>query len=122
MTDKFNLKKFTCDECGVEFSNIFDYLREHEEEFSAILPLGNIGIDLMDVLKDLYELLKQNDTDTAINLICGIGAAFYAHSTGHLQDIVDEIILDEKVEKATRNMDVELRKILRKANDERFKD
>lgn len=122
MTDKFNLKKFKCDDCGIEYTNVFDYLEGHDEQFSVILPLGSIGMDIMDMLKDMYELLKQNDLETVNNIICGIGAALYAHQNGHLEDIVSEIILDEKVEKATRNLDVELRKLLRKANNERPKD
>ena len=109
-------KVYVCDECGVEFNNIFDYLKEHEEDFKVLLPLGNIGIDLMDALKDLYTLVKEKDYETTTMLLSGIGAALYAHANGDLEEIVDEIIIEETVEEETKNLDIELIKLLGKGN------
>jgi hypothetical protein len=107
---------YICDECGVEFDNIFDYLKEHEEDFKVLLPLGTIALDLMDMLKDLYSLIEDEDYDTAKILLAGVGAAFYAHANGDLEEIVDEIIMEEVIEKETKNLDVELVKLLGKGN------
>jgi len=107
---------YICDECGIEFDNIFDYLEEHETDFKVLLPLGSIALDLMDMLKDLYDLIKDEDYDTAKILLAGVGAAFYAHSNGDLEEIVDEIIMEEVIEKETKNLDVELIKLLGKGN------
>jgi hypothetical protein len=107
---------YVCDECGIEFSNIFDYLEEHEENFKVLLPLGNIALDLMNMLKDLYGLIKDKDYETAKILLSGVGAAFYAHGNGDLEEILDEIIIEEVVEHETKNLDVELIKLLGKGN------
>jgi hypothetical protein len=109
-------KVYVCDECGVEFNNIFDYLKEHEEDFKVLLPLGNIGIDLMDALKDLYSLVEEGDYETTKMLLSGIGAALYAYANGDLEEIVDEIIIEETVEKETKNLDIEIIKLLGKGN------
>jgi len=109
-------KVYVCDECGIEFDNIFEYLEEHEEDFKVLLPLGNIGIDLMDALKDLYTLVKEKDYETTTMLLSGIGAALYAHANGDLEEIVDEIIIEETVEEETKNLDIELIKLLGKGN------
>ena len=107
---------YICDECGIEFDNIFEYLEEHESDFKVLLPLGTIALDLMDMLKDLYDLIKDEDYDTAKVLLAGVGAAFYAHANGDLEEIVDEIIIEETVEKETKNLDTELIKLLGKGN------
>lgn len=122
MKDEEDFSIFQCDECGVEFGNIFEYLREHELDFKVLVPLGSISVDLIDMLKELYELTIQRDEDAVKNILSGMGAAFYAHANGFLDEMVDEILIEETVERATKNLDVELRKLLRKANDERRKD
>lgn len=109
-------RTYICDECGIEFENIFDYLEEHESDFKVLLPLGSIALDLMDMLKDLYGLIRDKDYDTAKVLLAGVGAAFYAHANGDLEEIVDEIIMEEVIEKETKNLDVELIKLLGKGN------
>jgi hypothetical protein len=109
-------KTYFCDECGAEFNNIFEYLEEHESDFKVLLPLGTIALDLMDMLKDLYDLAKEEDLETIKVLLSGVGAAFYAHANGDLEEIIDEIIIEETVEKETRNLDTELIKLLGKGN------
>ena len=112
---KDNKNTYFCDDCGAEFNNIFEYLEEHEEDFKVLLPLGTVALDLMDMLKDLYSLIKEED-ETAKTLLSGVGAAFYAHANGDLEEIVDEIIIEETVESETKNLDIELIKLLGKGN------
>lgn len=105
---------FKCEECGVEFSNIFEYLREHDTDFKALLPIGNIKIDLMDVLKELYELILEKDLNSIKNITTGIGSVLYAHANGFLKEMVDEIIIEETVEKEVENLDAEIKKFFRR--------
>ena len=113
---KDNKNTYFCDDCGAEFNNIFEYLEEHEEDFKVLLPLGTVALDLMDMLKDLYSLIKEEYYETAKTLLSGVGAAFYAHANGDLEEIVDEIIIEETVESETKNLDIELIKLLGKGN------
>lgn len=114
MKDDKNI--YCCDECGSDFSNIFEYLEEHELDFKVLLPLGNIALDLMDMLKDLYSLVNEEDYETTKVLLAGVGAALYAHANGNLEEIVDEIIIEETIEDETKNLDLELLKLLGKEN------